>query len=208
MDATFFYIAGGALVALALIISFIGMKSESFPTDGQLRIGVILVAAVVAVTAAGAVSSSKKEAEHREAENAEAALAQNEDTQANEEAAAGGSASSEQSPAPEEDPPPQSGPADDTSSGADGEAIFVSNGCGGCHTLAAQADASGTIGPNLDEALVDKDTAFIKTSIVDPGAEVEDGYPDGVMPQDYGTSIAPADLDALVQYLSQATSGK
>ena len=207
MDATFFYIAGGALVALALIISFIGMKSENFPSDGQLRIGVLLVAVVVAVTAAGAVSSSKEEAEHREAENAEAALAQDEDTAANE-AEQGGSASSEQSPAPEEDPPPQSGPADDTSSGEDGEAIFVSNGCGGCHTLAEQADATGTIGPNLDEALVDKDTAFIETSIVDPGSEVEEGYPDGVMPQDYGTSIAPADLDALVQYLAQATSGK
>ena len=109
------------------------MKSESFPSDGQLRIGVLFVAAVVAVTAAGAVSSSKKEAEHREAEEAEAALAQTEEPA--------------QPPATESDPPPQSGPADETSSGEGGEQIFVSNGCGGCHTLAAQADASGTIGP-------------------------------------------------------------
>lgn len=207
MDATFFYVAGGALVALALIISFIGMKSESFPTDGQLRIGVILVAAVVAVTAAGAVSSSKEEAEHREAENEEAALAQAEVTEANEQEE-GGSASSEQSPEPEEDPDPQSGPDDEIASGEDGETVFVDNGCGGCHTLAEQADATGTIGPNLDEALVDQDEAFIETSIVDPGAEVEEGYPDAVMPVDYGTSIAPEDLDALIEYLAQSTSGK
>ena len=203
MDATFFYILGGALVALALIISFIGMRSEGFPTDGQLRIGVLLVAAVVVLTAAGAVSSSKEEAENRE--NEEAALAQNEETEASEEES-GGSASSEQNPAPAEDPPPQSGPADETPSGAGGEEVFVTMGCGGCHTLAEQADATGTIGPNLDEALVDKDEDFIRTSIVDPGAEVEEGFPDATMPQDYGETIPPADLDALIQYLSQATS--
>jgi mono/diheme cytochrome c family protein len=36
--------------------------------------------------------------------------------------------------------------------GADGEAIFASAGCGSCHTLAA-AGSSGTVGPNLDEAM-------------------------------------------------------
>jgi mono/diheme cytochrome c family protein len=30
-----------------------------------------------------------------------------------------------------------------------GNAVFASGGCGGCHTLAA-ANASGTVGPNLD----------------------------------------------------------
>ena len=33
----------------------------------------------------------------------------------------------------------------------DGKAIFASAGCIGCHTLAA-ADATGTVGPNLDDA--------------------------------------------------------
>jgi mono/diheme cytochrome c family protein len=33
----------------------------------------------------------------------------------------------------------------------DGAAIFASAGCGNCHTLAA-ADATGNVGPNLDEA--------------------------------------------------------
>lgn len=35
--------------------------------------------------------------------------------------------------------------------GTDGKTIFASAGCSGCHTLAA-AGASGTVGPNLDEA--------------------------------------------------------
>ena len=33
----------------------------------------------------------------------------------------------------------------------DGEAIFAEAGCGGCHTLEA-ADATGNVGPNLDDA--------------------------------------------------------
>ena len=37
---------------------------------------------------------------------------------------------------------------------AAGEAVFVSAGCGGCHTLEA-AGASGAVGPNLDESKPD-----------------------------------------------------
>ena len=32
-----------------------------------------------------------------------------------------------------------------------GRSVFASAGCGGCHTL-AEADANGTVGPNLDES--------------------------------------------------------
>jgi mono/diheme cytochrome c family protein len=39
-----------------------------------------------------------------------------------------------------------------------GREIFASAGCSGCHTLAA-ANASGTIGPNLDEARPSADEA-------------------------------------------------
>ena len=45
---------------------------------------------------------------------------------------------------PPEPKPPSGGETD-------GEAIFASAGCGGCHTLAA-AGSSGTVGPNLDES--------------------------------------------------------
>ena len=38
----------------------------------------------------------------------------------------------------------------------DGKAIFAEAGCGGCHTLEA-ADASGTVGPNLDDAKPSKE---------------------------------------------------
>ena len=38
----------------------------------------------------------------------------------------------------------------------DGKAIFAEAGCGGCHTLDA-AGASGTVGPNLDDAKPSKE---------------------------------------------------
>jgi len=39
---------------------------------------------------------------------------------------------------------------------ADGKAIFAEAGCGSCHTLAA-ADATGNVGPNLDDTKPPKD---------------------------------------------------
>ena len=41
---------------------------------------------------------------------------------------------------------------EDTGGAADGAAVFASAGCGNCHTLAA-ANASGAVGPNLDELM-------------------------------------------------------
>ncbi len=41
---------------------------------------------------------------------------------------------------------------------ADGKKMFASNGCSSCHTLAA-ANASGTIGPNLDDVIPDLSTS-------------------------------------------------
>jgi cytochrome c oxidase subunit 2 len=87
---------------------------------------------------------------------------------------------------------------------AAGKQVFASNGCSSCHTL-ADAGASGTVGPNLDKFLATRDAAFIKQSIVDPGAFVEKGFPNGVMPQTYGKDIKATDLDALVKYLSTVT---
>jgi mono/diheme cytochrome c family protein len=200
MDQTVFYIAGGALVALALITSLIGLRSESFPSNGVLRAGVALVAAVVALTAVAAVSSSGEERDT----NGEAAANAATLAAGGEETSGGGSASGTS----EEPATPASGKGDDTNAAAgDGAQVFASNGCGGCHTLTA-ASSTGEVGPNLDEALVDKDPAFIKTSIIDPSAEIAPGYEDGIMPQTFEEQISPGDLDALVAYLAQSTSGK
>lgn len=95
---------------------------------------------------------------------------------------------------------------------ATGKAIFTANGCNNCHTLTA-AGATQKIGPDLDKLPAEAQKAgqplesFIRTSIVDPGAYVEPGYPNGVMPPDFGQTIKKTALDTLVQYLIQSSQG-
>jgi cytochrome c oxidase subunit 2 len=84
-----------------------------------------------------------------------------------------------------------------------GAKVFADNGCGGCHTLAA-AGSSGQTGPDLGKVLKGKDAAYIKQSITDPGAKLEKGFPN-VMPANFGETLSPQELDALVQYLIQST---
>lgn len=54
--------------------------------------------------------------------------------------------------------PPKPSTPGDGDGGTDGESIFASAGCGGCHTLAA-AGSSGTVGPSLDQAKPSKELA-------------------------------------------------
>jgi mono/diheme cytochrome c family protein len=75
--------------------------------------------------------------------------------------------------------------------------------CGICHTL-ADAGTNAATGPDLDQVLSGKDASFIEESIVDPNAEIAQGFPSGVMPQDFKTSLTPDDLKGLVDYLLQA----
>jgi cytochrome c2 len=89
--------------------------------------------------------------------------------------------------------------------GGPGAQVFASAGCGGCHTL-AEAEAGGTTGPNLDEVLPGQSAAMIDKSIVDPAAVIAKGFPN-VMPSIYGDSLTPKELEDLVQFLVQSTSG-
>ena len=82
--------------------------------------------------------------------------------------------------------------------------LFVSAGCGSCHTL-ADAAATGAVGPSLDEALQGKDAAFVKTAILDPDGEIAQGYQPGLMPKTYGDTLSEAQIDGLVEYLLEAT---
>jgi cytochrome c oxidase subunit II len=99
------------------------------------------------------------------------------------------------------------------SSSAGGLSVFNSNGCSACHTLSA-AKATGTVGPDLDKLVSYAKQAkqplssFVNQSIVDPGAYVQPGYSNGIMPTNFGTSISKSDLSALVTFLVQsATQG-
>jgi len=89
--------------------------------------------------------------------------------------------------------------------GGAGAQVFASNGCGGCHTLAA-AGSGGVTGPNLNEVLPGQSAAMIEESIADPNAKIAKGYPANVMPQNFHETLTPKELEDLVQYLIESTS--
>jgi mono/diheme cytochrome c family protein len=90
--------------------------------------------------------------------------------------------------------------------GGPGAQVFANNGCGGCHTLAA-AKSGGVTGPNLDEVLPGQSLAMIHEDIADPNKDIAKGYPPDVMPQDYEQTLTAKELEDLVQYLFEETSG-
>jgi len=94
---------------------------------------------------------------------------------------------------------------------ADGKTLFTqgngqSTACGACHTL-ADAGTSGSSGPDLDASLQGRDAEYIERGIVEPDAEIAQGYNPGIMPKNYGQTLSPEELDALVSYLEEASGG-
>jgi mono/diheme cytochrome c family protein len=90
---------------------------------------------------------------------------------------------------------------------AAGSAIFTGKGgCVGCHTAGF---GGGATGPNLSHIGTEGATkkpgmdaeAFIRESIVQPGAYVEAGFPNGIMPTTFGQTLTPQELDNLVAFL-------
>jgi cytochrome c oxidase subunit 2 len=90
------------------------------------------------------------------------------------------------------------GGGDETS----GESIFTTAGCGGCHAF-EPAGTDAQVGPDLDTIDVGDAPAeeFVRQAIVDPNADVAEGYQPDVMPETYESSLTDEQLDALVQYL-------
>jgi mono/diheme cytochrome c family protein len=100
---------------------------------------------------------------------------------------------------------------------AAGKQVFTGvGGCGSCHTLAAAA-TTGTVGPNLDTDLKTSCATpqskqlrgatlqeCIRTAIVSPYKYLPSGYKAGIMPSNFGTSLKPNEITALVNFLSTA----
>ena len=83
---------------------------------------------------------------------------------------------------------------------AAGKQVFDAQGCGSCHAF-EPAGSTGNVGPNLSEALKDKDAAFIQQSIVDPNSVIAQGFQPNIMPQTYGSQLSDKQLADLVAFL-------
>ena len=114
-------------------------------------------------------------------------------------------------PSPSSTPSTTTTSTSTTPSSASGLSVFNGNGCSACHTLTA-AKATGTVGPDLDKLVAYAQQAhqplasFVQTSIVDPGAYVQPGYSNGIMPTNFGTALSKSDLSALVTFLVQSAT--
>ena len=75
-----------------------------------------------------------------------------------------------------------------------GKTVFASAGCGGCHTLEA-ANASGTVGPNLDDAQPPLDK--IESQVINGG---------GAMPP-FGDQLSDQQIADVSQFVFDATHG-
>lgn len=98
-----------------------------------------------------------------------------------------------------------------SAAGGDGAKVFASAGCGGCHAF-TPAGTTMEIGPSLDDLAAAAEAAdvpveeYVRQAIVDPEAVLAAGFAAGVMPGSYGSSLKAEEIDALVQYLTEAPS--
>jgi mono/diheme cytochrome c family protein len=82
-----------------------------------------------------------------------------------------------------------------------GKGLFAAQGCGGCHAFDA-AGTSGGVGPDLDQTLQGKDVEYVRRAIVEPNADVAQGYAPNIMPQDYGDKLSEKQQADLVAFLT------
>lgn len=186
-------IVAAVLVGFSLVVSIlIPRRRPDFP-GRSLRLFVIVVALLIAamLTAVAVFGESH----HFAAEGEPAATG---------ETTTGATTTGETTTGTETGAPEQ--PSGDP---AAGKQIFTTTAqppCASCHTL-QEANATGTVGPNLDEVLKGKDAAFIHESIVNPDAEIATGFSAGIMPGVYGDQLDDQQLADLVAFLVQSTKG-
>jgi cytochrome c553 len=154
-------LVAGVFIVFALLSSFyFPRRDPNFPGN-RLGLFTLITVLLFIVTMAGVIVFAKEEEEAHGAEAAETQPAETgeEPPTTGEEPAATGEepATTGEEPATTGEEPATTGeePAEEPAGdAAAGEAVFSSAGCGSCHTLEA-AGASGTVGPNLDEAKPD-----------------------------------------------------
>jgi len=100
---------------------------------------------------------------------------------------------------------------EDTSPVALGEKLFTENACMSCHSLTGESGVGPTVkglaGSDVelsDGSSVTADDAYLTKAIVDPDAELVEGYQQGIMSAStasFGLEEKPEDVAALVAFI-------
>jgi len=85
--------------------------------------------------------------------------------------------------------------------------LFAKGNCGSCHVIPGIEGATGTIGPDLCHVAGEiqsgeEDTDSLRTNIVDPNAEIMEGYSANIMPTNFGDLYTSKELDTIVAYIA------
>lgn len=84
---------------------------------------------------------------------------------------------------------------------ARGRALFEEEGCNRCHAIAATG-ADGKLGPRLDT--IDDDADDIAEAIVEPREDIAEGFPERLMPDDYGDRLSDTEVGELATFVATA----
>lgn len=93
-----------------------------------------------------------------------------------------------------------------TPAGLEPRALLDELACLTCHKL---GDEGNAIGPALTDVGARWDAAYIRESILDPAAQIAQGYENfaGLMPTNFGDRITASQLEALVAFLAEQRGG-
>ena len=79
------------------------------------------------------------------------------------------------------------------------EAIIAEFTCGMCHKI---GDGSGDMGPDLTQIGALRDRDHLRRALLDPNAEISEGFMGDMMPDTYGSDLSAKELEMLVDYMA------
>ncbi len=82
---------------------------------------------------------------------------------------------------------------------SDVDEIITKHACGACHKV---ADQVGQLGPDLTTIGMTRDREYLRRAILDPNADIAEGFIPNMMPNTYATQLYVSELEVLVDYLT------
>src|SRR3972149_11541677 len=71
-------------------------------------------------------------------------------------------------------------------------------GCGACHKIAGE---QGAIGPDLTKIGGMKKKDYLARALLDPDADIAEGFPPGMMPKDYADKLTAGEFELIIDFM-------